>query len=116
LVRVTDNQNGCFRYSATGDGDGLAVLPTQFEAVVRAGDLPPHWFDSRRFGDPGYAALSKTAPKAVTRGASNGSEMGVFNRRGLSVLLDDLAAAVPQLMPVGQTPQYICERDQEDTR
>ncbi|MEM7522886.1 MAG: hypothetical protein AAF360_03825 [Pseudomonadota bacterium] len=116
LVRVTDNQNGCFRYSATGDGDGLAVLPPQFEALVRPGDLPPHWFDNRRFGDPAYAALSKTAPEAVSRGASNGSEMGVFNRRGLAVLLDDLAAAVPQLMPVGQTPQYICERDQEDTR
>lgn len=112
LVTVTDTQNGCFRYSATGEGE-TAVLPRQFESVVLDGPLPPHWIASRRFGDPWFAALSKTAPEAIARGGSNGAEMGVFNSRGLAVLLDDLAAAIPQLMPVGQTPQYILER--EDT-
>ena len=111
-IAVTDNQNGCFRYSATGDA-ATAVLPRQFESVVVDGPLPPHWIASRRFGDPWFAALSKTAPDAIARNGSNGAEMGVFNSRGLAVLLDDLAAAVPQLMPVGQTPQYILER--EDT-
>ncbi|MEM9141331.1 MAG: hypothetical protein AAGB15_15990, partial [Pseudomonadota bacterium] len=75
--------------------------------------LPAHWIASRRFGDPWFAALSRTAPDTIATGGSNGAEMGVFNSRGLAVLLDDLAAAVPQLMPVGQTPQYILER--EDT-
>lgn len=109
-VRVTDNQNGCFRYSATGDHLGTAVLPRQFESVVVEDALPPHWIASRRFGDPWFAALSGTTPGSVARGGSNGAEMGVFNGRGLAVLLDDLAGAVPRLMPVGQTPQYILER------
>jgi hypothetical protein len=109
-VSVSDTQNGCFRYSATGEG-ATAVLPRQFESVVQEGPLPPHWIASRRFGDPWFAALSRTAPETIARGGSNGAEMGVFNSRGLAVLLDDLAAAVPQLMPVGQTAQYILERE-----
>jgi hypothetical protein len=113
-IRVTDNQNGCFRYSATGDHLGTAILPPQFESVVVEDALPAHWIAKRRFGDPWFAALSTTAPASIARGGSNGAEMGVFNNRGLAVLLDDLAAAVPQLMPVGQTPQYILERDEED--
>ncbi len=115
-VRVTDNQNGCFRYSATGDyvgaPGGMAVLPPQFEALIAPGRLPPHWLVSRRFGDAWFAALSKLAPDALSRGASNGAEMGVFNSRGLAILLEDLAAQVRSLMPVGQTPQYLIERDE----
>lgn len=106
-VRVTDSQHGCFRYSATG-GQG-AVLPPQFEAFVPEGRLPLHWLRSRRFGDPGFAVLSPTAPEAVTRGAENGAEMGVFNARALSVKLEDLARQVRDLLPVGQTPQHIIE-------
>ena len=112
-IRVTDNQHGCFRYSATGDAAGTAVLPPQFESVVVAGSLPSHWIASRRFGSAWYGALSTTAPDSILRGGSNGAEMGVFNGRGLAVLLDDLAAQVTRLMPVGQTPQYIIEREQE---
>lgn len=111
-IRVTDNQNGCFRYSATGLCDGLAVLPRRFESITVPDRLPAHWITSRRFGDPWFAALSKTAPDTIAKGGSNGAEMGVFNSRGLAVLLDDLASAVPQLMPVGQTPQYILEREE----
>jgi hypothetical protein len=106
-TRATDNQHGCFRYSATGKNG--AVLPPQFEAFVPEGRLPVHWFRSRRFGDPDFAVLSLTAPEAVTRGAENGAEMGVFNARALSVKLEDLARQVRDLLPVGQTPQYIIE-------
>jgi hypothetical protein len=112
-IRVTDNQNGCLRYSATGDAAGTAVLPPQFECLVVAGSLPSHWIASRRFGSAWYGALSTTAPESILRGGSNGAEMGVFNGRGLAILLDDLASQVRRLMPVGQTPQYIMERDQE---
>ncbi|MEP0963571.1 MAG: hypothetical protein ABJG75_17390 [Roseobacter sp.] len=112
-VTVTDSQNGCFRYSATGGYLGTAVLPRQFESVVVENALPFHWIASRRFGDAWFAALSQTAPMSIARGGSNGAEMGVFNGRGLAVLLDDLASAVTRMMPVGQTPQYILER--EDT-
>lgn len=112
-VRVTDNQNGCFRYSATGGHLGTAVLPPRFEAFVVEDRLPGHWIVSRRFGDAWFAALSATAPEALARGASNGAEMGAFNRRALAILLDDLASQVTRFMPVGQTPQYILERNLE---
>ena len=108
-TRVTDSQHGCFRYSSTGKTG--AVLPPQFESFVPDGRLPLHWFRSRRFGDADFAVLSSTAPESITRGAENGAEMGVFNARALSVLLDDLAIQVRDLLPVGQTPQYIVEHE-----
>lgn len=117
-VRVTDNQHGCLRYSATGLYQDLpggpAVLPPRFEALAPAGRLPRHWITSRLFGDAWFATLSSTAPETLTRGAENGAEMGVFNARGLAILLGDLAAQVVAMMPVGQTPQYLIERDEED--
>lgn len=104
-TRVTDSQHGCFRYSATGRAG--AVLPPQFESHVPEGRLPLHWFRSIRFGDADFAVLSATAPQAVIRGAENGAEMGAFNGRALGVLMEDLARQVRDLLPVGQTPQYI---------
>lgn len=106
-TRVTDSQNGCFRYSATGRQG--AILPPQFESFTPEGRLPLHWLRSRRFGDADFAVLSENAPEAITRGAENGAEMGVFNARALSVFLDDLATQLRDLLPVGQTPQTILD-------
>jgi hypothetical protein len=114
-VRVADTQNGCFRYSATGLHGGAAVLPAQFEAVLAPGALPDHWIESTRFGDAWFGALSRTAPDAVTRGASNGAAMGAGNARALALRLADLATQAVRHMPVGQTPQYILEREGEET-
>lgn len=109
LTRVTDQQHGCFRYSSTPKPG--AVLPPQFESFVPDA-IPNHWLRSRRFSDPGYAVLSKTAPEDIARGAENGAEMGAYNARALAVLLDDLARQVKDLLPVGQTPQFIIEHAQ----
>lgn len=106
-TRVTDNQHGCFRYSATGRQG--AVLPPQFESHVPEGRLPGHWFRSRRFGDAGFAVLSATAAQAVTTGAENGAEMGAFNARALGQRLRDLDTQLRDLLPVGQIPQRIPE-------
>jgi hypothetical protein len=114
-IRVADTQNGCFRYSATGLHGGSAVLPARFEAVLAPGALPGHWIESARFGDAWFGALSRSAPEAVTRGASNGAAMGVGNARALALRLADLAAQAVRHMPVGQTPQYILEREGEET-
>ena len=65
-ITVTDNQHGCFRYSATGAYGDTAVLPSQFEALVVPGSLPGHWLSSRRFGDAWFGALSETAPQTLT--------------------------------------------------
>jgi hypothetical protein len=113
LVRVTDNQNGCLRYSSTSDGAddplGPAVLPPRFESHVVPGRFPPAWIASGRFGDADYGTLSAVAPEAVRSGAENGAEMGAFNDRALGVRLDDLMRQLRSLLPVGQTPQIILE-------
>lgn len=104
-TRVTDNQNGCFRYSATGRQG--AILPPQFEAFLPESGIAPHWLQSLRFGDPAYAMLSPDAPRALAAGAENGAEMGVFNDRAFGVAMADLAEQIRELLPVGQTPQFI---------
>jgi hypothetical protein len=108
LVKVTDNQHGCFRFSATRD-DPAKRLPQQFESHLFAPRMPNHFFVSRRFGDPGYAQLSETAPAAIVRGAENRSEVGAFNSLLNSIKLDDLKAKVNEFMPFGLIAQYINE-------
>lgn len=105
-TRVTDSQHGCFRYSATPRPG--AVLPPQFESFVPQ-EFPQHWIRSRRFGDPDFAVLSGTAPVAIAQGAENRAEMGAFNARALGIALSDLSRQARDLLPVGQTPQYILE-------
>jgi len=106
-VRVTDNQHGCFRFSATQEED--AQLPPQFESLLFEGGIPDHFFISRRFGDPGYAQLSENASPEILRGAESGSEMGAFSSLLLPVKLRDLEAKVQEFMPFGRIPQIIFE-------
>ena len=108
LVRVTDNQNGCFRFSAT-DARPDRRLPPQFEDYLAVPVIPDHVFVSRRFGDPGYAQLSATAPAELRRGGENRSEIGVFNRRLLPIRQADLEAKVTEFLPFGLIAQFIPE-------
>jgi hypothetical protein len=108
LVVVTDNQHGCFRFSAT-NGDPRRRLPPQFQSHLLAPAVPNHVFVSRRFGDPGYAQLSETAPASVTRGAENRSEIGAFSSLLDPIKLDDLGAKVGEFMPFGLVAQFIRE-------
>lgn len=108
IVKVTDNQHGCFRFSATND-DPQKRLPPQFESHFFAPAMPNHFFVSRRFGDPGYAQLSETAPDTIIRGAENRSEIGAFNSLLNPIKLDDLKAKVNEFMPFGLIAQYINE-------
>jgi len=108
LVVVTDNQHGCFRFSATNN-DPQKRLPPQFRSHLFAPAVPNHFFTSRRFGDPGYAQLSDTAPAEVVRGAENRSEMGVFSGLLGPIKLDDLKAKVTEFMPFGLIAQFINE-------
>ena len=108
VVRVTDNQHGCFRFSAAAGG-ASSRFPPQFESHVFGGGVPNHFFVSRRFGDAGYARLSQTAAEVVVRGAENGSEMGAFSGLLGPVKLDDLRAKVAEFMPFGLIAQYLRE-------
>ena len=108
VVKVTDNQHGCFRFSATND-DPDKRLPPQFESHLFKPAVPNHFFVSRRFGDPGYAQLSETAPQEVVRGAENRSEIGAFSSLLNPIKLDDLRAKVNEFMPFGLIAQFINE-------
>jgi hypothetical protein len=107
-VKVTDNQHGCFRFSATNQGADVR-LPPQYESHLIEGGIPNHYFVSRRFGDPGYGQLSETVPQVIVRGAENGSEIGVFSSLLGPVKLDSLKAKVNEFMPFGLIAQYINE-------
>jgi hypothetical protein len=107
-VVVTDNQHGCFRFSAAHDTPATR-LPRQFESHLFDPVIPKHVFVSRRFGDAGYAQLSATAPAAIERGAENGSEIGVWSRLLSPIKRDDLEAKVSEFMPFGLIAQFIEE-------
>jgi hypothetical protein len=108
LVQVTDNQHGCFRFSATEDGPAVR-LPRQFESHLFTPHVPNHFLVSQRFGDAGYAQLSETAPDAIVRGAENGSEIGAWSSLLTPIKADDLEAKVLEFMPFGLIPQFIKE-------
>lgn len=116
-VRVTDKQHGCFRFSATIDV-ATSRLPRQFEShlippvfvpLPVGARLPRHILVSTRFGEPGFAQLSETAPEALRRGAENGSEIGAWSRMFTPIKFDDLKAKVAEYMPFGLVAQFITE-------
>ena len=104
-VVVTDTQNGCFRFSAAPKS---SRLPRPYESFLFITDTN-HWFTSRRFGQPGYAQISETAPEILSRGAENGAEMGAFNGLLNPIKFDGLRAKIEEYMPFGLIPIFINE-------
>ncbi|MEO7653854.1 MAG: hypothetical protein ABIZ80_25640 [Bryobacteraceae bacterium] len=107
-VVVTDNQHGCFRFSATND-DPDRRLPPQFESHLFRPRIPNQFFVSRRFGAPGYAQLSDAASGKILRGAENRSEIGAFSGLLNPIKRDDLQTKVTEFMPFGLIAQFINE-------
>ena len=103
-VQVTNNQQSCVRFCAA-----TAFSTEHFESHVFPGGLPDHFFTSLRFGQPGFAQLSRTAPDEIARGAENRSEMGVFNSLIQPIKQDDLDIKVREFMPFGLIPQFVIE-------
>jgi hypothetical protein len=104
LADVTDTQAGCFRFSAALKG---SRVPHPYESYFI--EDTNHFFTSRRFGQPGYAQLSLTAPPGLLRGAENGSEIGAFSSLLSPIRLDGLRAKVDEYMPFGLIPVFIFE-------
>jgi hypothetical protein len=102
--RVTDTQNGCFRFSAAPSG---SRLPRAYESHRL--DDSNHIFTSRRFGQPGYGQLSESAPAFLQRGAESGSEIGAFSALNQPIKADSLAKKVEEYMPLGLIPIFINE-------
>jgi hypothetical protein len=104
LADVTDTQNGCFRFSAAPAG---SHLPRPYESHEFLDSN--HFFTSRRFGDPGYAQLSETAPVTLLRGAENSSEIGAFSSLLNPIKIASLRTKVDEYLPFGLIPIFIYE-------
>jgi len=103
-VDTTDTQEGCFRFSAAPPSSRLP-RPYQSHTLSDSRSL----FTSRRFGDPGYAQLAATAPRAIARGAENGSELGAWSALLNPIKLDSLRAKVEEFSPFGRIPVFLLE-------
>jgi hypothetical protein len=104
LTNVTDTQNGCFRFSAALKS---SRVPHPYESYFI--EDTNHFFTSRRFGQPGYAQLSRTAPQGLLSGAENGSEIGAFSSLLNPIRFDGLRAKVEEFMPFGLITVFIFE-------
>ncbi len=72
IVHSDRLQEGCVRYSYLPPG---SVTPRRYQCVS---DVRPI-FTSTRYGDPGYAQLSRSTSDKIRTGASDEAEMGVFH-------------------------------------
>jgi len=102
---ITDNQDGCFRFSAAPKN---SRLPRPYNCYLFGTEIND-WFLSRVFGNPEYASLSETAPAEVSQGGENGTEMGVFNSLNNPIKQQGLWTKVQEYMPFGLIPLFINE-------
>jgi hypothetical protein len=116
LVRVTDNQHGCFRFSATATPSLDPTmpgyngrLPRQYEAKLFDEGLPADTFVSKRFGDPGYGELADCGDPVLKTGAENGSEIGAWCGMLAAIRQRDLESKFAEYMPFGMVAQFINE-------
>ncbi|MFL4470105.1 hypothetical protein ACERZ8_09580 [Tateyamaria armeniaca] len=107
VIRVVNNQAGCFRFSATLDAPNRR-LPPRYRSII--GPIPAGYFNSRRFGDAHYAQLSPLA-LPLTTAAENGSEVGAFSHLITPIRLASIRAKVNEFGPVGQLAQYLFADD-----
>jgi hypothetical protein len=64
-------------------------------------ELPVPAFTSTRYGDAAYAQLALQCPQQIQRGASNGSQMGVFNFLRQTQRQDNLYHILNEYLPFG---------------
>jgi hypothetical protein len=105
-VLAEDQQTGCFRFSAAVSG---GRTPHPYESHFFVGRLPTGCFVSERFGDPGYAQLSETAPPEIREGGEDGVEMGAYARALDPIKRADLAAKLREFLPINAIAQLIFE-------
>jgi hypothetical protein len=105
---VANTQDSCFRFSAASPAPDTIPQPKKFHAVTNV-PIEPFFFTSIRFGDPGYAQLSRLVPEEILRGAESSSEMGAFSFMLNPIRLASILTKVEEFGPVGMLAQYIFE-------
>lgn len=103
-----DAQSSCIRYSAAVETT-LQTLPNAYRCVTWNDAMPKHFFVSRRFGDPGLAQLSETAPESIRRGAENTSEMGAYNNSLDAIKRDDLIFKLAEFTAINTITELVFE-------
>ena len=106
VVTVTNNQSGCFRFSAANGG---SHTPAAFQSHFFDAGIPDHAFLSRDFGDARFAVLSQSAATVLRNGAESGSEIGVWCRQITPIKAADLATKTREYLPFALAPQFIVE-------
>jgi hypothetical protein len=92
--------------SAMPDGGDSLVTGA---IVTRQGRTPPPAmvsFRSRRFGHPAYAVLADDCPAAISRGASDGGELGAFHVCQNRSRIECLARVIDDYLPEGLSGQF----------
>jgi hypothetical protein len=107
-VIAQDPQASCFRYSAAVETPEHGI-PNAYRSVAYPSKMPNHLFVSKRFGDPGFGQLSKTAPESLRRGAENTSEMGAYNSAIDAIKRDDLIYKLSEFTGINTITQLIFE-------
>lgn len=104
LVVASDQQTGCFRFSAAADG---SVLPHPYRSVSLS--IGENIFASQRFGEPNYLQLSAVANKNLLTGGENGTEIGVYASAILPIKASSLVTKIEEFMPFGRVPNLMIE-------
>jgi len=104
LVDITDNQNGCFRFSAAAAGSRVAK-PYRSEFLPQISGL----FESTNYGHYQYANVTPRVYPKVIFGAENGAEMGAFNQAINNIKQRSAMIKVNEYLPFGRTPNFIIE-------
>jgi hypothetical protein len=64
-------------------------------------------FVSRRYGTPGYVRLIDNGPVEIARGASTGSQLGVFHDLFEPQRLDAVTIRLAEYAPLGTDPGVV---------
>ena len=93
-VQAEHRQVGCLRFS---------YVPPNSETprLYRCISAPDPRFTSVNLAQADYMLLSRTNPDAITRGAENGGEMGVYNRAAHQVRADNIRRSIEDFLRFG---------------
>jgi len=109
MVDVSDTQDGCFRFSAAVAGSRVPRAYHSYEIDPTRYEQSKGLFTSTSFGHIGYGQLSQIAPKEVSQGGEDKSEMGAFNFEKAPYKRKDLEKKINEYIPFGLIPLFTYE-------